>query len=258
MTRSSLSTMLDRAVPHGEATAKNTQHSEGNMLHLNGTNPIFVTATILTSLLLPGLAIAQEKAVCTEQTKAEVAKLLAVDALQKDPTSEAAQAYEAKVYEQYSFCLNDAQDIQALPPIVSKEYCGKLAYLGNTMYEKMRCCGYDPQKRQFGCPVEVLLPWGFGTPPFPGSYENVLTCVDFGGGFEPVARDRVHLANAVSGSPVWNFAVIANAKGKLAEMPLKGQTFVARSILSWGFMPSSCRFRPYWGDIIDYQIRLDP
>lgn len=228
------------------------------MIQFNPRSLAFAVATLSSVTLLPTLAVGQEKTVCTESTKAEIAKLLAVDAIQKDPTSSEAMAYEAKVYEKYSFCSKDAQDIQALSPIISQAYCGKLAYLGNTSFEKMRCCGYDPQKKLFGCPIEVLLPVGFGTAPFPGSYENVLTCVDFGAGFEPVARDRVHLANAVSGSPIWNFAVIAKAGGRLAELPLKGQTLRARSILSWGFMPSSCGFRPYWGDVIDYQIRLDP
>ncbi|HEY5961826.1 MAG TPA: hypothetical protein VIV60_34945 [Polyangiaceae bacterium] len=228
------------------------------MFKFDYRNLLFVTVSVAAASLFPSIGVAQEKAVCGEQIKAEVAKLLAVDAFQQDPTSDTALAYQTKIYEQYSFCSKDAQDIKALPITTTREYCGNLAYLGNTMFEKMRCCGYDPQKKLFGCPVEVLLPWGFGPAPFPGSYENVLTCVDLGSGYEPVARDRVHLADAVSGSPIWNFAVIAKATGKLVESPLLGQTLKARSILSWGFMPTSCKFRPYWGDIIDYQIRLDP
>jgi hypothetical protein len=243
--------------PAGEM-AHFTHLGEAFMTHLKNRNVGLGAITVVISLVVPVLGLAQENPVCGEKVKAEVAKLLSTEEIQKDPTSKEAIAYEAKIYEQYSFCLKDAQNIKALPTAITNTYCGSLSYLGNTSYEKMRCCGYDPQKKVFGCPVEVLLPWGFGPAPFPGSYENVLTCVDFGAGFEPVASDRVHLANAVSGKPIWNFAVMANAKGKLAEMPLKGQTYLARSILSWGFTPTSCKFSPYWGDVIDYQIRLDP
>jgi hypothetical protein len=227
------------------------------MIHLKSRNLLLGIVCFITSNV-PSLTFAQENDICGDKVKAEVAKLLSTDVIQKDPTSKDAILYEAKVYEKYSFCLKDAQDIKALPIATKETYCGSLTYLGNTSYEKMRCCGYDPQKKVFGCPVEVLLPWGFGPAPFPGSFENVLTCVDFGFGFEPVANDRVHLADAVSGKPIWNFAVLAKASGKLTELPLKGQTYSARSILSWGFYPSSCDFKPYWGDVIDYQIRLDP
>lgn len=222
--------------------------------------PTYWTIFVLAAAtLVSSTASAQDtNLVCGEEIKAEIAKALDTPIVQKDPTSKEAISYEAAVYAKYEFCLKDAQDIKSLPIVASSAYCGTLAYLGNTTFEKMRCCGYDPQKRLFGCPVEVLLPYGFGGAPYPGSYENVLTCVDFGAGYVPVARDRVHLANAVTKAPVWNFAVIAKATGKLAEASLSGQTLWARSILSWGFTPSSCTFRPYWGNVLDYKIRLDP
>ena len=224
------------------------------------TNQLVRTIVVATTaLLVPSLGAAQtNEPKCGASVKEEVAKILDVAAIQKDPTSPEAMALQDEVYKKYSFCAADAQDIKSLPINLRNEYCGKLSYLGNTAYERMRCCGYDPQKMLFGCPVEIKLPYGFGSAPFPGSYENVLTCVDFGGGFVPVARDRVHLANAVSGSPNWYFAVIAKANERLAAQSLKGQTLVARSILSWALMPTDCGYRPYWGDIIDYQIRLDP
>ncbi len=195
---------------------------------------------------------------CGASVKEEIAKKLDTPQIQKDPTSAEAMELQEKLYKEYSFCAADAPDIKAVPIALFSEYCGKLSYLGNTSYERMRCCGYDPQKKQFACPVEVKLPYGFGSAPFPGSYENVLTCVDLGNGFVPVARDTVHLANAVSGSPNWYFAVIAKANERMASLPLNGKTYLARSILSWAFMPTSCSYRPYWGDVIDYQIRLDP
>jgi len=123
----------------------------------------------------------------------------------------------------------------------------------------MRCCGYEPKKQLFGCPIDIKKPTGFGGAPFPGSYEHVLTCVDFGAGFEPVAFDSVHLADSLSPAPPpWQFAVIAQAKERLTALPLDGRTLPARSILSWEFVPPDCKYRPTWGNAVDYQIRLDP
>ena len=199
-----------------------------------------------------------QQAVCGDKIKEEVAKLLTDPVIQKYPGSQQALAIEAQIYAKYSVCAGNAVDVSTLLPEETAEYCGALSYLGNTSYEKMRCCGYDPQKQVFACPVDILSPVGFYSAPLPGSYENVLTCVDFGSGFEVAASDRVHLADAVSGSPNWQFAVVASAKGKLKEHPLNGKTLKARSILSWGFTPTDCYYPPYWGNVIDYQIRLDP
>ncbi|HKO49369.1 MAG TPA: hypothetical protein VJV79_16670 [Polyangiaceae bacterium] len=199
-----------------------------------------------------------QEAVCGDKAKEEIAKLLTNPTILKYPGSEKALAIEAQIYAKYSACAADAVDVAQLPPEKKAEYCGSLSYLGNTNYEKMRCCGYDPQKQLFACPIDVVNPVGFGAAPFPGSFEHVLTCVDLGGGLQPAALDRVHLANAVSGSPTWEFAVIASARGRLQQLPLNGKTLRARSILSWGLTPSSCDYKPYWGDVIDYQIRLDP
>jgi len=166
---------------------------------------------------------------------------------------------QAEICAKYQFCAADGEALA--PPYfdnVSREYCGKLSYLGSTHYERMRCCGYDPQKRLFGCPIEVKQPYGFGAAHFPGSHEYVLTCVDLGAGLTPVALDDVHLANAVSGSPDWYFAVIARANERLAGQRLDGRTLRARSILSWGLVPTGCNYSPIWGNAIDYQIRLDP
>jgi len=206
-------------------------------------------------------ANANAQSVCGDNEKEEIAKLLTNPIIVRNPGSQEALALEAQIYKKYSACAADAVDPGKLPPEQKAEFCGSLSYLGNTSYEKMRCCGYDPQKQLFACPVDILKPYGFGAAHFPGSYEHVLTCVDFGAGFQPAALDKVHLANAiagVSGDPPWEFAVIASAKGLLQQLPLKGQMLKARSILSWGLTPTSCKYRPYWGDVIDYQIRLDP
>ena len=50
-------------------------------------------------------------------------------------------------------------------------------HLGSLFFEEMSCCGYDPQRRQFACPVKINQPFGFGAAPLPGSREHVLHCV---------------------------------------------------------------------------------
>ncbi|MEM6274851.1 MAG: hypothetical protein AAF735_06380 [Myxococcota bacterium] len=199
-------------------------------------------------------ASAQEEPLCGPDIKFEVATILDQSGYHDDPSSKESVALKEALFEAYSFCLED------VPPVSEEAYCGELSLVASTFYERMRCCGYDPQKRLFACPVEILQRNGYGAPPFPGSYQYVLTCVDFGGGFVPVADDRVHLANERYGfQPTWNFAVVAEAYDELASQPLKGQTFVARSILSWNTMPTSCEDEAIiWGNAVDYQIRLDP
>jgi hypothetical protein len=213
----------------------------------------------LTGLISAAPAHAQTGPVCGTDVKEEVAKILTSEGAQKDPYSKEALDQQQKLYEKYQYCAADGEALAAHDfDNVSREYCGKLTYLGSTFYERMRCCGYDPQKQLFACPVEVKQTFGFGAPPFPGSFEYVLSCVDLGAGYQPAALDDVHLANAVSGGPDWYFAVIARATGRLANAQLTGKTLRARSILSWGLVPTSCNYQPIWGNAIDYQIRLDP
>ena len=139
------------------------------------------------------------------------------------------------------------------------EYCGRLVYAGDLHFERLRCCGYEPQKKLFNCPVEIEHPTGFGAFPVPGSYEYVLTCIELDGAWKAVALDRVHLADAVSGKPPWYTAVTAEARNPLESMPLDGRALEARSILSWNLSPgNNCDYQPIWGNTIEYRIRLDP
>lgn len=124
----------------------------------------------------------------------------------------------------------------------------------------MPCCGHDLQRRQFACPVKIKQQGGFGAPPLPGSREYVLHCVaDANNVFVPVGVDGVHLANEMFDvRPNWQFAVVAPANDSLQLVqPMSGRTRVARSILSWAVEPTCCDEEPYWGNAIDYPIRLD-
>jgi hypothetical protein len=210
-------------------------------------------------LCLPLAALAQTKTFCGPEVKAYVAQALAsaADAPEKDKL-----ALEAELYAKYKSCLQDVQLIPADAPLyaAARECGAKVSNLGSLFYEEMSCCGYDPQRRQFACPVKIKQTFGFGPAPLPGSREHVLHCVaDATGTLVPVGHDSVHLADAIAGQvPTWQFAVIANANDNMDTIyPMNGQTRVARSILSWAFPPTDCNYQPIWGNALNYRIRLD-
>ena len=194
--------------------------------------------------------------VCGPEIKSKVAETLMSFA--KLPAKEKLAAEKA-LYQEFAYCADDSADNSGFKEAARQ--CGaKVSQLGSLFYEEMSCCGYDPQRRQFGCPVKIKQPFGFGGAPLPGSREYVLHCVaDASGTWVPVGRDSVHLANEMHGvAPSWQFAVVANANENLQTVyPMNGETRRARSILSWGFEPTSCDFQPIWGNALNYKIRLD-
>jgi len=208
---------------------------------------------VIAMMGLPLSAYAQQQ--CGPEIKAEAAKELSeIDALDDNAKLEA----QARIYEKYKFCIQD----DAAPEFhVAARQCGaRVSNLGSTYFEEMSCCGYDPQRRQFGCPVKVKQRFGFGGAPLPGSREYVLNCVaNAAGVLQPVGVDSVHLADEIFGvAPTWQFAVIAGANQNLnLVQPMNGATRQARSILSWGFQPTNCNFVPVWGNALNYRIRLD-
>ena len=162
---------------------------------------------------------------CGPEVKLEVAKLLEEYGYHKNPQSLQSQWLKKALFEQYQFCADDKTYNPDHNDKDSREYCGDLSFVASTAYERMRCCGYDPQKQQFACPVEITLPNGFGAAHFPGSYEYVLTCVDFndGAGFIPVASDRVHLANEIYGvKPDWALRCNRKCQGKTRRSTAQG------------------------------------
>ena len=211
--------------------------------------------SLLAGAVLPLAVQAQTQPVCSATVKDYV--LAAMLANEKLP--EAAQdAANAKLYEQFKYCANDAA---ALPTFVNAaRQCGAaVGYHGSLFFEEMSCCGYDPQRRTFACPVKVKQPFGFGGSPNPGSREYVLNCVfdPATNAYQPVAEDSVHLANSVA-APTWQFAVLAQANRNLPLVqPMDQSPQRARSILSWGMRPTSCNYQPIWGNWLDYSIRLD-
>jgi hypothetical protein len=221
----------------------------------------------LCAAVLPFQVSAQEivklppeppKLLCGPEIKAQVAQ--ALDAV-KDAEDADVVNVENELYVKYQNC---AQDVQLIPPTgfyqAARECSAAVSYLGSIFFEEMPCCGYDPQRRTFACPVKIKQQWGYGAAQLPGSREYVLHCVaDASGALRPVGSDSVHLADALNNQPPpWQFAVVANATFNLSTVyPMNGATRRARSILSWGLRPTGCEYRPIWGNVINYPIRLD-
>ena len=209
------------------------------------------------ALCSPLASLAQTKTYCGPDVKDYVAKTLSAA---DNQTDEQKLALQADLYAKYKDCAQDAALIPATAPFfVAARECGaKVSQLGSLYYEEMSCCGYDPQRRTFACPVKIKQPFGFGGAPLPGSREHVLHCVaDANGTFQPVGHDSVHLANSTF-QPPWQFAVVANAIWNLHTIyPMNGTPRRARSILSWAFTPTGCDYKPIWGNVLDYPIRLD-
>ena len=204
---------------------------------------------------LAGHANAQKN--CGEDVKLEVAETLSK---YDDPTSKEALQVQQELYEKYAYCLNDgAADPQAAGRLRERA-CGKVPFVGSLYWEQMPCCGYDPQEQTFGCPIEILRDSYYGPAQFPGSYEHVLVCVDYGAGLVPVARDTVHLADNISASrPIWNFAALPKVfDERFLALHYNSQMYPARAILSWSIEPATCKQPPIWGHAVDFKIRLDP
>src|SRR5690349_11845383 len=110
------------------------------------THAIIGAFTLLAAAMGFSVSV-QAQQTCGPEIKAEAAKELSEIAnLPEDAQPEA----QAKLYEKYKFCLQE----DALPEFHSAaRQCGaKVSNLGSTYFEEMSCCGYDPQRRQFGCP----------------------------------------------------------------------------------------------------------
>jgi len=225
---------------------------------LHGASRRWLILGALLALASPFSAHAQSGTACGASVKTDVVNQLAAAA----KLSEAEQMkVQASLYDKYKSCgtIDGSQIPPTDPFFTSAKECGaRVAYVGSLYYEEMSCCGYDPQRRTFACPVKIKQNFGFGPSPLSGSREYVLNCVaDAAGVLQPVGDDSVHLSDSTL-APSWQFAVVANAVDNLTLVqPMNGQARKARSILSWNLRPTSCNYQPIWGDVLDYTIRLD-
>ena len=221
------------------------------------TRKFFSLAALSLSLLVASSAHSQTAPACSAELKNALAVRIA--ALARLPPAQQVAA-EAQLYQTYKYCATDGANVpsDAGLNLTALACDAKVTYQGSTFFEEMPCCGYDPQRRDFACPVRIKQNVGFGGSPLPGSREYVLHCVQGpGGNWNVVARDSVHLANS-SLPPTWQFAVVASGEQNVWLLnPMSGQLRNARSILSWGLQPTSCQYQPIWGNVIEYKVRLD-
>jgi len=167
---------------------------------------------------------------------------------------------QQQIYDTYFYCAADGASVPTTDPIyTAASQCGaKISFLGSTYFEELSCCGYDPQRRQFACPIRIKQAFGFGGSPLPGSREHVLHCIrNVVNQWVPVSFDSVHLSNSAF-APSWQFGTVSDVNTFLhLVQPMNGVVRQARTILSWGLLPTGCQYQPIWGNSIDYQIRLD-
>ncbi|QRN93234.1 hypothetical protein JRI60_29010 [Archangium violaceum] len=225
---------------------------------LNGLRVRKLALAVLLALGAPLAAHAQQTTACDASVKEEVIK--ALEGSEKLSKAEQVKLQDS-LYEKFKQC--GSADSAKLQPddtfFVAARRCGaKVSRVGSIFFEEMPCCGYDPQRRTFACPVQVKQTSGFGGAPLPGSREYVLHCIaDASGVLQPVGSDSVHLADS-NNRPPWQFAVVANAnENEFLVQPMNGQARKARSILSWNLPPQGCDYQPIWGNAIDYVVRLD-
>ena len=151
----------------------------------------------------------------------------------------------------------------------------------SVFWEEITDCGFYPQETRLECVIEIRQPRGYGGPVGAfGSFEYVKFCVDwdnngtFGtspalGSTESVGDGIVHMHDESAGSaPPWHYAVYRDIDppggprttlgGASTSTEAQAITIRARAILSWTFEPTDCEYRPIWGSVHDFRIRLDP
>lgn len=149
-----------------------------------------------------------------------------------------------------------------LPPPTSQSTM-IFTYPSSVFYEEQKACGYHPQREELDCTVQIKQRFGFGGGPAigAGSNEFILFCVDYGDGLGlvPVHTNGVHVHDEVFGvQPSWYFGVVVQSNPRLLALINNGRTLKARSILSWNVPPAACNTVPFWGNWLDFRIRLDP
>ena len=163
----------------------------------------------------------------------------------------------------YSNCT--AADLATSPvrpaPVVSPSET--ITYPGSIYYEAIRSCGYQPQREEANCTVEIRQRVGYGGTigGGPGSHEYLLFCVDFGLGLGlvPVNTNGVHVHDESRGAvPTWSFSATIQSNAALLQLPNNGRTLSGRVILSWAIPPANCNSNPVWGNRSDFRFRLDP
>lgn len=146
---------------------------------------------------------------------------------------------------------------------------------GSIYFEELEACGFYPQESRLECIIPVKQRFGYGGPVgSPGSHEHVLFCVDWdqNGWFtqnEMTGSGMVHVHDEWgAAAPPWRYAVYRDIDpiggprtsngGGVTNTTTSGPTYKARAVLSWYAAVPNCNATPIWGNVRDFQIRLDP
>jgi hypothetical protein len=140
----------------------------------------------------------------------------------------------------------------------------------NTAYEEIRSCGFYPQETRLECVVDIKQPFGYGGPVGSfGSFEFVAFYVDWdGNGFQASDYVGSGIVHMTDGSAKTNFAVYRDFNprggprtsngGATAQTVTNGPILKARAILQWNGPIAGPTAIPFWGNVLDFQIRLMP
>lgn len=209
---------------------------------------MFKVSGILGMLLFIGISVPAQAQTCKLTRDQVIADLTA---------GAAAEDLAVK----YAGCVSadPTGDQSSSVPIYQSE---GISNTGNTYWEAIKSCGYQPQREEANCTVEIRQRYGYNGPICrgPGSHEFLLFCVDYGdGNLVPVHTNGVHVHDEGLGvQPRWSFSATIQSDARLLRQPNRGQTLKARVILSWELPPTSCNYRPIWGNQSDFRFRLDP
>ena len=138
-----------------------------------------------------------------------------------------------------------------------------------TYWENIESCGFYPQEARLGCVIKQKLRYGYGGSILNGSMEHVKFCVDWDGNgswqsYDSVGESHVHVHD--DSDPSWNYLVYRDINPWMrgtGARTLDGvtnshPTYKAKAILSWFSPPTDCNDVPYYGDIFEFRIQLDP
>jgi len=151
---------------------------------------------------------------------------------------------------------------------------------GSITFEQIRACGFYPQETRLVCELDIKQKSGYGgNIGSLGSFEFVYFCVDWNcdGQFsasEATGMGIVHMHDESAGAgPTWQYAVyrdidppgqpsplcrVRTGPGNVTITQTNGPTHAARAILSWFTPATSCSYSPFWGNVVNFQMRLDP
>jgi hypothetical protein len=148
-------------------------------------------------------------------------------------------------------------------------------------FEELKACGFYPQGTRLECILDIKSTGGYGgAPTGRATHEFVTFFVDWNcdksfSADEAVGLGIVHMHDEAAGAAgTWQYAVYRDIDppGSLSDQcfmrtgpggnpvmtKTRTLTLNARAILSWFAPATSPTAVPFWGNTINFRIRLDP